>query len=413
MPLGQGWLNAWVKVNSKHVVLTPAAKKEKAERELNQSQSSSKGGTRLGGATASVPSEIHTTTLAATKSHGAATVATEPTTDTTQDPEKQAIRRFNTRKLKRRIQRTVSASDLLREKAKGTTSTPEVSAPDDKKSLNGDELEVSRSSKSEFETSRSSKSTTKNKTRTSVRKDKSVAAAHVAQHKAILIKEAQEPEGADDSSLRFVSGFFGADIERYGSGHAYVAPRTPLHLQQSQSSVASTGIDEHSIAKSVSMLDSASLPSRGTKSLPPHHAYRSNNRSSDSRSQGGGISLGFPNLFLGDNGQKQPCKHCKQLEDELLSTQEDLEYLRSMSLRKEYICRSCHSHGGEKNRDDASEVGTSDNSHTMNEVSTRQKKQIEQLTRERVSDCIFFSSPTGINVVYVPKAHNFFALLSL
>ena len=87
MPLGQSFLNAWVKVNSKHIVIPPTNKNEKDE--LNPSRG------RKG------------------------SVTTARTVTTSEDTETQVIRRFDNRKNKRRLHKTVSASDLLRDKSKG------------------------------------------------------------------------------------------------------------------------------------------------------------------------------------------------------------------------------------------------------------------------------------------------------
>ena len=96
MPLGQGWVNAWVKVNSKNSVL-PNSRERDSEREdvLNKSNNKSQRASR------------------------ASSSVTTARTAISEDAETQAFNRFNHRKHKRRLNRAVSPPDLVRDKAKG------------------------------------------------------------------------------------------------------------------------------------------------------------------------------------------------------------------------------------------------------------------------------------------------------
>jgi hypothetical protein len=334
MPLGQSWLNAWVKVNSKHVVLTPNQKK------VDKEQSSG--------------------------DHRDDSTATEPTTANTnthnnQDPENQAIRRFNSRKHKRRLQKTVSASDLLRDKAKEKGAV--VVPSDNKQQQENNNSKIPETDKVQNDTT---------------------ARRRVAQHEEIESSRvvSETDDGEDSSSLRFVAGFFGADIERYSSGYpdAAVTARAGNYFDSSEA--ASVHLVER---RSKSPLDAASIVSRGVQSVPPAPSHL------ESRYQGvGGIGIiRFPpNPFAGDNhNSKGSCKHCKELEHNSLSAQEDLEYLRSLALQREYTCQCC------KRGDESSSlypspeaaVSSIDGAQMLNDVTARHKSQIEQITKERVS----------------------------
>ena len=332
MPLGQGWLNAWVKVNSKHVVLTP---NKKVDKEGHRAREDS--------------------------------TATGPTI-ATQDSENQAISRFNSRKHKRRLQRTVSASDLLRDKAKERVAAPE------KKS----EAQVSNNT-----TARNSDPSETDKVEST--------AVRVAQHneiESIVSKEA-------DSSQRFVEGFFGADIERYSSGYPDASARASPHPQQfkDRGNFDYGAASVHQLERSKSPLDAASISSRGAQSVPPRPfssagALPRSDSHLESRYQKGGISIRFPpNLFTGDNHSKGNCKHCKELENNALSTQEDLEYMRGLMLQREYVCHCCQSQPSKRGDESSlhSREAIIDGPQMLNEVTARHKSQIEQITKERVS----------------------------
>jgi hypothetical protein len=334
MPIGQGWLNAWVKVNSKHVVLTPNKKVDK---------------------------EGH---------HGARddSTVTGPTT-ATQDSETQAIRRFNSRKNKRRLQRTVSASDLLRDKAKEKGAAPEKQES---------EAHVSNNTAARIPDS----SETDKVQNTALR---------VAQHDTIESIVSTE----QDSSLRFVEGFFGADIESYSSGYPDASARASPHPQQfkDRGNFNHDAASVHLLERSKSPLDAASIASRGVQSVPPRPystagALPRSESNLESRHQKGGIGIRFPpNLFAGDNHSKGNCKHCKELENNVLSAQEDLEYLRSLTLQGEYVCHCCRSQpskGGDESSFHSRET-VIDGPQMLNEVTARHKSQIEQITKEKVS----------------------------
>ena len=355
MPLGQGWLNAWVKVNSKHVVFPPP-NSTKSERDTQREESG----------------HNHVSKGQATDK----SVATAPSS-ASEDPEHQAIKRFNSRKNKRRLHRTVSASDLIRANSNGKGGHH--------KSGEHIGVKMKDSTTSLGQPSMRSTNITSEDMSDCDRKD--LSTRHAPQH------EDDNLSGETDSSLRFVSGFFGADIERYSSGHgdaAVAAGRRTARQQQSRANHGETAeiASVELLEMSNSRLDGASVVSRGGLSAPPHSASLKDDNSTKSQ---GGLGIRFPpNLFAGDSSSKSTCRNCRQLANDLLTSQEDLEYLRGMALRSEYICASCDKQPGiRKDWSIPQEtVASKQSSQTLIELAAGHKVQLEQLAKERVSSDI-------------------------
>jgi hypothetical protein len=324
MPLGQGFLNAWVKVNSKHVVIPN--KNDKEVKDGVTTDHAGKGGK-------------------ARHSGGTASVKTNETTDTTEDEESQVIRRFNNRKNRRRLYRTVSATDFIRDKAavKGDKKLLEPEAALDK--------------------SGSCKSTT-----SSGKGKKEAKQLHVQQHSVPLSKipprrpQHEELSLGTEGSLRFVAGFFGADLESLGA---------TSKGRKSDLSVQTCPNTQH---------DTASVVSRGGHSLSARPSPKQANN------KGGGIGIRFPpNLFTVDNNGKDECRQCSKLQDELVSAREDLEYLRGVALRNEYTCVSCQRDPTELIDSTSTQPESINASQALNKVVSGHEAQMEDLKREGVS----------------------------
>lgn len=343
MPLGQGWLNAWVKVNSKHVVFPPNSKNDR-ESEKDDVLNKAIGKNQKG-----------------SKTNSSVTTARTAATGTSEDAETQAMRRFHHRKHRRRLQRTVSASDLLRDKAKGKVEKGDKKAKDEEAVL--DKSSSSHVSSSHKVVPVSSQSDTHEK-----------ALPNLPQHEDRSIVS-----GETEKSLSFVAGFFGADIESLDAGAAHHPKFT--HSASFHDAASVQVIGHHS------RLDAGSVISRGGQSLParPIYSLPRSDSSESSSSKGGGLGIRFPpNLFAGDNNSKAGCRQCSKLEGELLASQEDLEYLRSMALRSEYMCATCQTEPSKKIHTHVSpEAG--DGAQILNEATERHKAQIETLIQERVS----------------------------
>jgi hypothetical protein len=338
MPPGQGWLNAWVKVNSKHVVFPPSNKGDRENHKEGSHQHNA--------------IKSHNS-----KSASTAFSATTATTMVSEDPETQAIKRFNNRKHKRRLQRSISASDLLRDKRKG-------------KGDRRDGLDAEAA----LDKSSSTQATSHKNTVSSQTDKEERDTFHSPLHEESNVVSLER-----DGSLHFVAGFFGTDIDSLSASQIDILPSQSAHYDSA--SMHHMGPHAH--------LDAASLVSRGGQSLPAHPSHYKSQLSrvdsSDSGSKGGGIGIRFPpNLFAGDNNLKGQCRHCTKLENELISAREDLEYLRCTALRSEYMCGSCQTEPS-KRLDTAGSNNATDHGAMLNEVTARHKAQTEMLTKERVS----------------------------
>jgi hypothetical protein len=323
MPLGQSFLNAWVKVNSKHVVIPN--KNDKDVKDGVTTDHAGKGGNGR-------------------RSGGAGSVKTAQTTATTEDEESQVIRRFNNRKNRRRLYRTVSATDLIRDKAA---------------------VKRLLDSEASLDKSGSSKSAT-----ASVKGKKEVKQLHVQQHSVPLNDisphrpQHEEPSLGTEGSLRFVAGFFGADLESLGGN----SKGSKFDLES-----------VHTCPNT--QRDTASVVSRSGHSLSalPSPTKKANNR-------GGGIGIRFPpNLFAIDNSGRDECQQCSKFQDELVSAREDLEYLRGVALRNEYTCVSCQRDPTEQIDNTGTQPESISASQALNKVVSGHEAQIEDLKREGVS----------------------------
>jgi hypothetical protein len=323
MPFGQGWLNAWVKVNSKHVVFPPVANdKEDGKHHRPGDRKHSAKSTD-------------------------ASVKTVPTVRS-EYAETQAIRRFNNRKHRRSgLHRTISATDLIREQGKHRG---------EKKGEISDYLDRSSSTQATSnQVPMTSPASGNSEFRPKV--------AHRAQHEETSVISNDETEG----SLRFVAGFFGTVIAEAEAAKALDDQSRSLHSRNEVDSVHHAA-SVYRIGPQ-SPLDGATVASRGGQSLPAgHHSS-------------------FPRyLFSGDNNAKTSCRQCTKLESELTSSREDLEYLRGIALRSEYICASCQCEPARRVEDSLkSQSEIQEGSKLLDEVTLRHKSQIEKLASERVS----------------------------
>lgn len=257
---GPNWLNAWVRVNAKHVTSPESS---------GGSSEPSKNGPDAKAADGSDPS-----------------TSTAPTTDTTPREESVSVTSSArvTRKGRRRLQKTRSASDLLREMA-----VRDVGSPSANKYLN---------------------------------------------EAAFILQLEQRKQLDSPDSKAYLRA-------RYSPAVSPPPPPPPL-------------------------------PARATTAP-----------------QGGGLKLFPPSFLMGDNNSsndKSECSRCKALEEQLRVAETDVEYLRVTALQNEYQCASCQQAKKASPPWSAPQALTpSEGSKQLVAVTHRHKKQIEQLTRERVS----------------------------
>jgi hypothetical protein len=414
----QGLVNGWIKVNSKHVVITNTT--AEANVDVNSHASSRRGGKSDNDS-----------------SHDKSTFARR-------DPEITAIKKYNSSKRNRRkLERTVSLTDLLREMA-----------IEKEKELKHQSKEKS----SEFVSDVSSMS---------MKKKAPLVATTVASD----IDVSNEGPGSnaaskDDQSIdsfRFVAGFFGADIPPPppGDGGTASSPQPfakdhrkqaqPQHQQQhlipmghpqhpriintnakwsptvaghkqphqydltrhtNRSSIDASMGDANSI-RSTHPSDSIGSNQKGggggalqmgavppppsLRGTPPLHPIgHQSQKDNDSRSkQSNPMQQFFKNL----PGTNKRCGSCDEYESRLLAMAADMDYLRSQALSNEYTCRECRHEPSSQQQppqlSDAKqqrEVVVSSSSHRLAEMEVAHLEQMELLTRERVRYCVLFLS---------------------
>eukprot|EP00980_Cylindrotheca_fusiformis_P011518 scaffold2708_cov119-Cylindrotheca_fusiformis.AAC.6 len=304
MPIGQGLINAWAKFTSKHV-----------DNEANDGNGADLAGTGVN----------------TTKRNGTASVKTASTTNTAGESDNWVKRHVNNRKNRRRLHRTVSATDLIRDKA---------TVKGDAGNLKGKKDASWLDSESVLDPLIGSK-------------------PQSPEHEAV-----QKPSLGAKGSLQFAADFFGTDLQ---SLDAY-----SIEDKKVENSSVHTGSDTNH--------DTASVISGGDSSLParPFARKASNN--------GGGIGIRFPhNIFAGDNLGKDDCRKCRRLQDELVAAQKDIEYLREIALKNERICAECSRDRTETIDNTRSRSESLHASESFARVISQHEAQIEALKREGAS----------------------------
>ena len=393
MPVGQGWLNKWVSVNSRHVVFPPSKDEEKQKKKQQQGDSGD---------------------------GSVKTAGTLPTTQQQPYVETQAIRRFNNRKHRRRgLTRTTSASDLIRQIEKGGDIIKEETA----------EEALDRSSRTQQSANNQQPGGGAAAVSVASAGGNSASPAvttHFSKHEDPSITSHHE-----EGSLRFVSGFFGIEedttsllkddsesIRRQSSsvhsvGSAPNRRRTAsLHNRTSTMPPLRSSDDVSLHASSVHLmgprghLEAASVTSRDGQSLPPLHRSSANGaivkradslkrvdslKRADSQdsTKGKGLGILFPQSLFGDHNGKS-CKQCTKTQSEMATMREDLEYLRDLAIRNEYVCSNCQTESPPQTDDDDSlpvkSSKADDESDLFNEVVRKHKAHLDKLESARVSD---------------------------
>lgn len=429
----QGLVNGWIKVNSKHVVITNTTA---------DSNSGNNNGSNAMDGNSHASSRRGRSSGGDSDSQGQ-TTATSNAFSNSADPEISAIKKYNKSKRNRRkLERTVSLTDLLREVANEKGSKQQQQNSNKSHGSGGSiisDMANSSSQKKAASSGIASISTT----------------SDIGQSVA---NSASQGPCRDDQSLdsfRFVAGFFGADIpppppalqqpqqqqpvtadntirtppQQQQSQHQHAIPmghpqhpriintsgqkwspslaghkqqqqqfETPMrqnHRSSHDASVGAAGAATGGDAASIrSMHRSDSLgsnykgdffsavpPPASMRGTPPLHPTQ--NRDNDSRSkQSNPMQQFFKNL----PGNNKRCGSCDDYESRLLAMAADMDYLRSEALRNEYICRECRCHA----TDPASShkqptVVVSTSSHRLAEMEAAHLAQIEQQMQERVS----------------------------
>ena len=380
----QGMVNGWLRLNQKHVVFPPQEDTEQQQQQHQQHDNSSTIPTNSLHSLSHTQTQTHSlikTLKREQVSQGTATTTTTitTTTATTADTETQAIRRFKTRLHSRKLQRTVSHTDLLREMAK-----------ENEKQKPRDTVGTSLSEQGSHDLQQTPNIITSTLTPTVTL--------------PAVVKD-DNNENSHDHSLRFVAGFFGTDIPQQpinNTRQSQHRPKTTLQhshdknntlLQQkiehtsrttslsnhqrtlSQGTLSSEGrlankLDSSSINDSVN--SGVAVPPSSMRGTPPLPKYSPEPKNTNP----------INHFFRAFPQSRHHCASCEELERRLLATHADIEYLRSVALRNEYVCKECESQRHYKTTDH--ELATvSEASKRLIEITARHQQQMEQLTKER------------------------------
>mmetsp|Transcript_10796 Transcript_10796/g.30926 ORF Transcript_10796/g.30926 Transcript_10796/m.30926 type:complete len:650 (-) Transcript_10796:63-2012(-) len=424
MPIGQGWLNAWVKVNSKHVIFPSTSSASSHE---NQDDEAGGGG----GAGDHQGDDHH----AGRRRSGSGTQGNAATASPSSQTRNQIRKRMNSRKLKRGQQKRHGTSDYLssslKRKGKGGKDSVSSGSTRRPKSISigsHDDLLNDESSRTAI-TAATATQHMDRRTQTQQHNDPNAANSidgaraemqtmaagsagvgrgvnnigsggggvgigGIAPAAASLDARSRD-DGASraqnkgkDPSLNFVSGLFGGNLEsRAQHFHQHQKQHDTMSVQHLQ--------DRR-------MLETSSLASHGGHSAPVGGgSSRPATKKNDSLFSGGqgGLTLMFP--FADGNGR---CKSCKELEDDLTRCREDLETARNLALHYEMSLQQSNDTSSAANSMPASDgvleksidgvhatTTMGSNNHLlasvvnqMNDMSIQHKKEMERLTKEKI-----------------------------
>jgi hypothetical protein len=329
MPIGPSWLTSWVKTNSKHVVYKPDEK--------NKSDKSAP------------------TTATTTSTVNSSTGSDDRHRRDRDDPRSLAVRNVNSRKHRRRLMKTRSATDMIVEMANARDSS-------------------------------------------SIKVEAALEDTSVSKHTISDSTEVTETESSGDQSpIQLVAGLFGASLEGDDSMQpVQLPPYQPKYLNEA-ASILQRGSPVQKQKKSHDS-ESSSVADRDSPVAPrkSHEESLGLTRGHDSQQHLGGLAnLKFlPQPFFGRaEAEVQHTAYHESLDGQLVAALDDLEYMRGVALSNEYTCRSClsgESPSAEKQPAALRSRGSAyasltEASKQLNEVVSRHKKEVEQMTKERVS----------------------------
>jgi len=454
MPLGmgvQGWVNGWVKNNKQHVIFPKENEGRSDNTELTRS------GHRKSRSNRRLDNGDNTTATAA---------STLKSNSSKVDPETKAIQRFNSRKKNRRLQRSISHSDLLREMAKSKEEEKgtKVKSPPTGAKIVDSKTTTSVSPSHAIELTATAAPPPKSQSRNDT-------VRHQANRRPVVVDDDRSIADRSQTSAgggSLLWGLFG-DESSARSGQKPHMKSTPgqgqpppppsqdphqSHIPSSSSShhapPATTGkylneiafvqqyqqqkhnggvsrkdfppVSRRNTGESLDASNHSNSPSRtGSKGGAPsqkrssyilqgdaasisssesgfgevrQHSTRSaNGYAGPLHTQPGFHSINehnsrFPGVVGG--GGHHHCPSCEESEARLLAMRTDMEYLRSIALRSEYLCAICENQSKRKKKHSKANVPLGPDSTALNEssqrlmeVTARHKRQIEQMTIER------------------------------
>ena len=360
----QGLVNGWIKVNSKHV----ASKHETDE-----------------------SGDVRVQKRSSLKSDGDHGGHLSAASNSSRDSESLAIKRFNKRRTTRKLERTVSLTDLLREMAAEKEAEQKL-LKDSAKAFSG------------------SRSTAKRAPKPSAPDEKD-AAAHPIDHAGAVLRD----ESHDDSSRRFVASFFSGDTpllphsllpkdedtKQPAIWHSRTSTGAtiqnnvllPMQGKQQQSPrqvhrrTGSNGVSEGSPSRPNALHHSDSLSSKGDDShhnpLAPPSSLRTTQSLHPPKQPPQNPMQQFFKHFPHPGGKR--CGFCEEYENRHHAMAADMEYLRAVALRNEYVCRECQNEESSLHSKESG-LRLADASARLAEIEKQHQEQIEDMTRQWVSE---------------------------
>lgn len=366
----QGLISGWVRVNQKHVFFSSQDDQQQQQEQQQANDSALMGNPpssrrNKDGNNTNNPNGSSILLKPSKKEHFSQT-----TTSGTTDAEIQAIRRFKNRIHHRKLKRTVSHTDLLREMAKEMEKEDKQAQKDDPGGFPSENASSGNSRDQDKDISQTSN---------------------------------QDPP--EEHSLRVVAGFFGTDMAdpnsmarhqpqrskltgKYLNEQAFVQQlennKTATHRRRLSTPSQETSESEASMRPQVATKPDCLMNSDSVNSgfVGPPSSMRGNTLLPKQESKQNPIN----NFFRGFPHSRHHCATCEEFENRLLAADADRQYLRSVALRNEIISKKCESKANQK----MSSIKTPYESATLSEaskrlveVTSRHKRQVEQLTKDR------------------------------
>ena len=368
----QGLVNSWIKVNSKH---------GSSKHDTSTDES---GDVRV---------HVRQQKRPSTKNDGDQAGHASISSHTSKDSESLAIKRYNNRKNSRKLERTVSLTDLLREMA-AENEAEQKHLKDSAKAFGRSQAMVKRDPQP-------------------ATSDQNVAAAAAhapgVDHSCALLNDESE-----DSSLRFVTGFFGGGIPLLplpapGSckdskpsaawrSRTSTGPTSQNHLphrtqtpqqhspRQIHRRIGSNGVSDGSASRTHIFHRADSLSSKGEDShnnpLAPPPSLRSSPSLHPPKAPQQNPVQQFFKHFPNPGGKR--CGFCDEYENRHNAMVADNEYLRTVALQNEYVCRDCQNEESSLQSKESA-LHLADASARLTEIEKQHMEQIEDMTRQWVS----------------------------
>mmetsp|Transcript_27277 Transcript_27277/g.39965 ORF Transcript_27277/g.39965 Transcript_27277/m.39965 type:complete len:558 (-) Transcript_27277:306-1979(-) len=314
----QGLVNGWIKVNKNHVKF-PADDSPSGGEKTQQN-----GSTTVAVGEAMMNADVGNGSTASLSS--ASVTPGGPSGERASGGTVQR-RALHVRRKNRKLQRTVSHTDLLREMAK--------------------ERELEQKTKSHQERQRAEL--------------EDIAVALRDEEEAVREAEEAAASGvvAQSNSLRHAAGFFGAEMDSQQQQQQHPAVHPPVNTGRLHHRTLSAG-SGMSASRPTTEASSSIRSGRGEEVENLAAAARSHTPPLQKQQQDSS-SRATPNPIQQMFGfvHSKHCQSCEELETRLLAANADIEYLRSVALRNEYVCSECSSQQQKQQQQISAEASSS------------------------------------------------------